>query len=73
VAWSGRPAGHPERTLIDDARWRAAIEQSELGAGLRVYVTDAEDGVGSVRSNQAIRSVAPGSEFVAATRWRRRK
>jgi AraC-like DNA-binding protein len=31
-----------ERTVIDDARWRATIERIEIGAGLRVFLTDAE-------------------------------
>ena len=31
-----------ERTVIDDARWRATIERVEIGAGLRVFLTDAQ-------------------------------
>jgi AraC-like DNA-binding protein len=31
-----------ERMVIDDASWRADIERLEIGAGLRVFLTDAE-------------------------------
>jgi AraC-like DNA-binding protein len=31
-----------ERTVIDDANWRASIERIQLGPGLHVFLTDAE-------------------------------
>ena len=31
-----------ERAMMDDDRWRATIERLEVGAGLRVFLTDAE-------------------------------
>lgn len=31
-----------ERAVLDDERWRATIERLEIGAGLRVFLTDAE-------------------------------
>jgi AraC-like DNA-binding protein len=31
-----------ERTVIDDAGWRASIERIEIGGGLRVFLTDAQ-------------------------------
>jgi AraC-like DNA-binding protein len=31
-----------ERTVIDDARWRATIERLQLGSGLRIFLTEAE-------------------------------
>src|SRR5882757_6371593 len=31
-----------QRAVIDDARWRATIERIDIGAGLRVFLTDAE-------------------------------
>lgn len=31
-----------ERMVIDDASWRATIERVDIGAGLRVFLTDAE-------------------------------
>jgi AraC-like DNA-binding protein len=31
-----------ERTVIDDARWRATIERLQLGPGLRIFLSDAE-------------------------------
>jgi AraC-like DNA-binding protein len=34
--------GIGERVAMDDERWRASIERLEIGAGLRVFLTDAE-------------------------------
>ena len=31
-----------QRAVIDDAKWRATIERIDIGAGLRVFLTDAE-------------------------------
>jgi AraC-like DNA-binding protein len=41
-----------ERTVFDDARWRASIERIEIGGGLRVFLTD-------VRAHQDVTVEAP--------------
>ena len=37
-----RPLRVGERTVVDDARWRATIERLQLGPGLRIFLTEAE-------------------------------